>query len=229
MFKVFDKGNALGPAALPAAGLALVIGFGLFEGRWTNRWSQSEAVQEATQRLAQVPRTVGDWESIDQELEERQVKRAEITGYVQRHYTNRRTGEQLDVLLVCGPAMPVALHSPDVCYRGAGYVLQKELDRRQVNAGLPSGPAEFRVGDFVKEDDAVPDRLRIYWSWGAAGKWQAPDNPRLHYADHDALFKVYIVRRKFRADEAPAADIAPAFLRLLLPKVQKALFESPVR
>src|SRR5437870_1212645 len=100
--------------------LPLLVGFGVFEGLWTNRWGWSHEVERATERLAAVPRTIGEWHGHDEILDARQVKQAEMSGYVMRRYVHQRTGAALTVLLVCGRPGPTCVHSPDVCYRGAG-------------------------------------------------------------------------------------------------------------
>ena len=42
--------------------------------------------------------------------------------------------------------------------------------------GRPLG--DFRTGLFVKEDAVGESQLRIFWSWFADNKWQAPTYPR---------------------------------------------------
>src|SRR5262245_60307771 len=146
------------------AALPLLAGFGIAEGVWTNRWGLSAAVEEAAARLARVPSTVGDWEGEDQELDARQVARAELAGHVMRRYTHRRTGASVSILLVCGRPGPVAVHSPEVCYAGTGYELVAPPKRQAVRTDSADAPAEFWAGNFRK-GGAIPEPLRLYWSW----------------------------------------------------------------
>src|SRR3954451_18636542 len=112
------------PRTLPiATALALVIAAGIVHGRWTLRWSKSHAVEAAVARLEGVPTAVGDWNGQELALDPRQLTMAEIAGHVTRRYVNRRSGAAVTVLLVCGRPGPISVHTPDICYAGAGYEL----------------------------------------------------------------------------------------------------------
>jgi hypothetical protein len=205
----------------------LLVAFGVVEGLWTDRWALSGAVEQATDRLGAVPAGVGDWESKDEELDARQIERSGMSGYLMRQYTHRRTGETIQVLLVCGKPGPTCVHTPDVCYRGAGYVQQGPAKRRDLGGPAPLGPAQFWTADFVKQDAVVPERLRIYWGWGTSAGWQAPDNPRVSFVGQGALYKLYVIRHVLKTDDMPTADPASAFVRVLLPQLNQALFAAP--
>src|SRR5262245_28962108 len=101
--------------------LALVVGYGVAEGVSTHRWWESAALTRAAGRLADVPRTVGDWEGKDNEMDPRQAAAARLRGYVTRQYVRRGSNESVTVLLVCGQGGPVSAHTPDVCFAGIGY------------------------------------------------------------------------------------------------------------
>src|SRR5436190_11210209 len=101
------------PILLP---LSLLMAFGIAEGIWTERWHQSHAAEEAGARLSSIPPAVGDWESREEQLDPRQVVKAELTGSLVRHYTNRSTGVTVTVMLVCGRPGPISVHTPDVCF-----------------------------------------------------------------------------------------------------------------
>lgn len=204
-------------------GLALVIAFGVAEGLWANRWQISDAPEQAAARLAEVPLSVGDWKGEPRELDARQVAKAELTGYLHRRYVNEQTEEAVTVLLVCGRAGPVSLHTPDVCYQGAGYHLSESQTRRDVAPESMAEPVKFWVGQFQK-DGAVPDPLRIFWIWGANGKWETPDNPRLAFARADALYKLYVIRELPSADDPLDKDPSLEFVKVFLPQLQSRLF-----
>lgn len=209
---------------LPAlVGLALIITFGIAEGLWANRWQTSDAPQRAAGRLAEVPLSVGDWQSEAHELDPRQVAKAELTGYLYRRYVHERTREAVTILLVCGPPGPVSVHTPDVCYQGAGYHLSEPQARHEVPRENQPEPVKCWIGQFQK-DGAVPDPLRIFWVWGVKGRWEAPDNPRLTFARTGALYKLYAIRDLPRSDEPLDKDAALDLLKVLLPQLQDRLF-----
>lgn len=199
--------------------LALLVPYGIAEGLWTNRWQLSDAVAHAVARLDGVPRVLGAWEGHDQTLDPRQVAVAEISGYVSRRYVQRTTGAEVSILLVCGRTGPTALHSPDICYAGAGYTPVSAPTRHA------EGPASFWVGEFRKPGP-TPEPLRIYWAWTGAGAWQAATNPRLQLAHHPALYKLYVIQSVPRADAPAADDPGRDFLRSFLPALAQALFSD---
>jgi len=206
--------------------LVLLIAYGAGEGWWTNRCALSGQVERAAARLERIPRTVGDWVSPDpdQKLSDKQIARAEITGYVLRRYVNQKKGE-VTVLLICGRTGPTSLHGPEVCYLGAGYNQTADTTRQEFEAaGLPAA-AEFRVAQFQKNPPS-PEPLRLYWSWSATGAWETPASPRFHFGRFGALYKLYVIRELSRPDEPAADDPSPEFLRQFLPEVHKALFQE---
>jgi hypothetical protein len=202
--------------------LALVVAYGIAEGVWTNRWISSAALERATARLSDVPRVVGAWEGTDDELDPRQVAQAEMSGYVMRRYVHQQTGAALSVMLVCGRAGPTSLHSPQSCYPGIGYQPGAAPQRQAIGGQKPAAD-DFWVAQFKKEGPR-PEVIRIFWSWNGAGKWQAADSPRLQFARHTALYKLYVIRSLGRADEGLADDPALDFLEQFLPAVERALF-----
>jgi hypothetical protein len=210
--------------AIPtAAAFLLLAAYGVAEGLWTDRWNTSRAAEIAAARLAGVPRTIGEWEGEDAELDPRVIALAELKGYVQRKYTHRETGSVVSVLLLCGRPGPISVHTPDVCFQGQGYVLTAPPQRRGVEAaGLRT---EFWNGRFEHKGALVPESTTVFWSWSADGRWQAPDNPRLHFAREGALFKLYVIRSVVQAGDRPVGDPdLDAFMAAFLPAAQAALF-----
>jgi hypothetical protein len=150
------------------------------------------------------------------------LEASQAAGVLRRQYVNRQTGATLTLMLLVGRPGPVAVHTPDVCYRNSGYA-QIGPD---VVAPVPGvDGAGFRVLR-LKKDAAVPIDLRIWYSWAATGQWEAPDNPRVHFARSPVLYKLYVIRELPRADEAPGDDPAPEFLRAFLTQVGPVLFPT---
>jgi hypothetical protein len=201
----------------------LVIAAGYAHGRWTDRWSPSRAVEAAVAKLANVPLEVGDWRGRDQELARKTIAVAGIDGYVMRRYEDPRTGAAVSVLLVCGHPGPIAAHTPEVCYGGAGFESTGEPTTQAIPYGA-AAPAEFFTTVFAKPKSVDSAALRLLWSWNGAGAWETSDNPRLTFARNRALYKLYIVREMATSVERPGGEPAVEFAKLLLPALQKALF-----
>jgi hypothetical protein len=204
-----------------------ILGFGVAHGVWTNRWNLSTAPQEAAAKLQGVPRTIGDWEGTDLEVNPKAVKVSEATGFVNRHYVNRRTGVTITVMLLCGPPGPISVHPPEVCYVGAGFTFVIDPGKCTVpNDALPA-PAEFFHTRLTKPTVPGSPQQRLLWAWTPDGKWIAADNPRLAFARAPALYKLYVQRTLTRFDEQLADDPIQGFLQAFLPELQKALFAVP--
>jgi hypothetical protein len=216
--------------ALPvvAAYAVLIVG-GAVHGLWTDRWTVSGAVEDAVGRLEQVPPRAGDWEVRSQEqLPSRDVALAGAAGYLYRTYENRRSGERVALLIMAGHPGPLSVHTPDICYGGLGYQPNDDIERWAAPAGAGGRRPEFFTAKFLKQGGTAPP-LRVLWTWGAAGTWQAPDNPRLSLASQPAVFKLYLVRalasEKERLEDDPCAD----FIGVMFPKLQGCLFAQDRR
>jgi hypothetical protein len=201
--------------------LPIVVAFGVIEGRWTNRWALSDELEQATARLAGVPRAIGAWDGHDETLDARQVAQAEMSGYLSRHYIDRRNGKVISVLLVCGRPGPTSAHTPDICFPASGYGETSTPER--VSAGGEAEPAEFWMARFQKAGD-LPEPRQALWSWNAGGAWMAPDHPRVAFGRYAFLYKLYVVQPLVGTDDAAATADCAEFLAALLPAVNAALF-----
>src|SRR5580698_6104219 len=103
-----------------AAGL--VVAVALVEGIRTNRWGTAEDIQAAAKKLDYIPREFGPWVGTDAPIDEKIIRIAEASGNVSRTYMNRKNGERINVLLLCGPTGPIGAHTPEYCYGGIGYM-----------------------------------------------------------------------------------------------------------
>jgi hypothetical protein len=210
--------------ALPMTiALALVIASGIVHGQWTQRWSVSHALEEATGMLERLPMVLGDWQGRPLVLDRAQVDLAEIAGYVARRYVDPVHNDEVTILLVCGPPGPISVHTPDICYVGAGFEMVGSPEVFKLTIDPSSPPAEFRSVLMSKANAAVPTYLRILWSWSAVGIWEVPQNPRLAFAPRNVLYKLYVIRGQNSADEAMDDDAGPRFLRILLPELERVL------
>src|SRR5205085_5635600 len=94
---------------------------GVVHGVYADRWGRSAQLERALAALPRVPAALGDWAGEERPLDPAVLKAGGIEGSVSRRYHNPRTGETVAVLIVCGRGGPISVHTPDVCYEGAGY------------------------------------------------------------------------------------------------------------
>jgi Protein of unknown function (DUF3485) len=206
-----------------AAGTMILVN-GYLHGLRTNRWQRPHEMESSIAKLERVPMTIGDWQARSERLDEAAVTIAGIEGYILRHYDNRLTGKTVTVLLMCGRSGPLSVHTPDVCYGGVGYAQNGSIAKESQKYRDPS-VAEFYSGMFSKADVTGAAHLRIKWSWAAEGAWLAPADPRMDLARYSALYKMYVVQRVSALSQQADEEIGADFLKLLLPALDKALFE----
>src|SRR5262245_775541 len=112
--------------------LLIVIGSGIAHGLCSDRWSTSEELPVAITALSRLPTTFDEWEGADLSLDPAAMQRGEISGSVVRRYVHCSTEQEMMVMLVCGRSGPIAVHTPDVCYQGAGYRMASDRSRQVV-------------------------------------------------------------------------------------------------
>jgi hypothetical protein len=212
------------------AGLVVLALTTVVHGLWTGRWQLSDEPAASARKLHNLSTTVGDWFAEETELDARQLAQAQVVGYVARRYTHRSTGSTVSILVLCGRHGPVAVHTPDVCYAGAGYEPVTPQEKYVLPAGGPlplAQPVEFWTQKFRKQSVTEPEHLRIYWSWSAAGPWEAADNPRWTFAGRPALYKLYIIFSLPDGQEPAPGDPRLDFIPLLMADLHQALFATP--
>src|SRR6266850_214231 len=104
-------------------GIALLLTCGLVRGLWTDRWGSAAAPAAAAAKLEHLAWVIGEWEGRPIELEQAQRDASRVSGCIVRRYVHRVNGDAVTIFLGCGRPGPVSVHTPDVCYAGAGYKL----------------------------------------------------------------------------------------------------------
>ncbi len=216
------------PRVVPGfVALSIVIATAIVAGQQSNRWKTSHELDVAAARLERVPLVIGDWAGRAEPIDPRAMTAAEVDGFLMRRYESRRTGRNIGVLLVCGRPGPVAVHTPDVCYPGAGYEMAQPQPQRSVlSLGTGHADAEFFWAGFRRDGSITRDGLRVQWSWNATNKWSAPDNARLAFAGQPFLYKLYVISEMTGEDEPADVGAETDFLRQLLPELEKVLFPA---
>jgi hypothetical protein len=134
--------------------------------------------------------------------------------------------------LIVGHGRPVSAHTPNICYRASGFEM-RAAENSLYPMAFPGQPeAPFWTNTFFKEDRLTGRRLiRVFWSWYDTeneeneGKvvWEAPENPRYHFGNTRALYKMYFTSEMQNQMETTEQSACLRFAREFLPVVNEAL------
>ena len=182
--------------------MVLIVGLTIPQIRMTDRLSGTNvSAEQRAELLKLVPKNFGDWHGDDKPVDPMVQKAAGALGMaVSRDYRNARTGERVELWLIVGHARDISFHTPDVCYPASGFEARARENSLYplVMQGMPETP--FWTNTFFKEDELTGRTLkRVFWSWynpessDNKGKvvWEAPPNPRWHFGNTRALYKMY--------------------------------------
>ncbi len=206
------------PYALLFLALLGVVAYGLL--RPSAEPSREPADVQA--RFDAVPRTIGEWtNATDNPLAEKTVNIGRFQAYLNRVYTHPKLGAAVSVMVLYGEPGDIGAHEPKVCYAGSGWDLDG-LPRKVRVGEADTGhtpTSELWSARFRKSEES----LLVYWGWGANGEWRAADDPRLAFARHRRIFKVYAQRVLANTPPAGAADPLAEFVPKLLSCVNDAV------
>lgn len=207
---------------LIAVFLTLIVGSGVLHGLRTERWTASQDVEGAARRIADMPLEFDDWRGQPIKIEKTDLQKIGIKGHFFGQYKNAHTGDAFNVLLVCGRPGPISVHTPDVCYEGAGYRAIGKEQLRDVSLDDAS-TQKFMALEFRKPNSANAATLEVLWAWNGGDGWLASENPRALFAHHSVLYKLYVIR-EVSPRSKDKIDPYPEFLRSFLPRLNAALY-----
>lgn len=182
----------------------------------TDRWGATDDLRSAAARLEGLPERVGDWDGVVVELPAAQVAATNVAGLTARRYTHRYSPASATVMVLCGRPGPVSVHTPDVCYGNAGYVMGPA--RSEPLAGENTA----WVADFTKPGGQA-EALRIRWAWSDGGSWVASGSPRTAFARSRLLYKMYLIRPLPAKNDPTTGPTELDLITELLPALQATL------
>jgi hypothetical protein len=204
----------------------LVVGATAVQGVWTERWSGRNVAAEL-QRAAELlesrfPERFGEWEFVKElPSDPQQLERAGAVGHISRLFTNKKTGAKVSAFIVCATPHDASGHTPDRCYPGAGFEIA-EAEHRQSIPLADNRNAETFTGTFRKTGQT----LRVFWTYGVARGWLAPQIARIELAGTSAVYKLYAIIDETRLPPGESTVICTDFLSSLLPEFDAAIFDD---
>jgi hypothetical protein len=206
--------------------LATLFSVGVVHGLWTDRWtSRNPTHEELVAEIGKVPLTLGAWEGKSLYVSSDPIM-PDATNFAFRRYVNRSDGTLVNLMLTRGRPGPMVIkHLPTECYPANGYELVDE-PQRFISENPGKVPDEFWVATFKKTTDVVPTFTRVYWSWTGTGQWQTPEQPRVTFARHSVLYKLYVVRPL--PNESAESEASPAhdFIKALTAAMRESFFTA---
>lgn len=202
--------------------LGLTFFSGLLHGRMCGRWGLKPDMAAAAEKLEATPTRFGDWELTHATtLDARIAKLLESAAYLCGTYSNRVSGESVNLFVLLGPPGPVSVHTPDICYASRDFTIVRE--REQVAVRDATGANAQLWALTLRGNDLDANLLRVYYGWNDGGGWTAPDNPRFDYAGRPLLYKIQVAGNAAGEAAAQPDDLGQRFLRDFLPVLQPQL------
>jgi hypothetical protein len=196
------------------------------QGRMSRRWGSAQELQVLADRLRELPTEIGRWRAkASLTLPPTAQAELECAGYVCRQYEDRKTGEIVTAALLLGPAGPISVHTPDVCYSSQDYTVIRSPERVRFNSGdLQSGDLRDELwSTSLQPTTLTANGLRVYYGWSRGGAWSGPGDARFAFAGQPYLYKLQVAGPLPSSIDEEASDQCKAFLKDFLPAVRPYL------
>jgi hypothetical protein len=217
---------------------ALLLVSGILQGRMTNRWDRPANLKTAAARLEQFASDIGPWKLQKKvEMDPGAVEMLQCEGYLDRVYVNSETGQTASLAVIVGPPGPIAVHTPDICYSGAGYTslgprqlvelvqANKTAESKQT---LEKGPAKETAWlQKLRSNDVRREELHVYYGWSDGGRWDAAANPRVTFAGRPLLYKFQLAVNQTTSAGTTDSDSGKEFLEFFLPAIEPCIKPPP--
>jgi len=203
-------------------GLATVIS-GLLLGQASGRWGTTPAIATAEQLLGRrLPERTGNWRlRKEQELESQVLKMMSCNAYIARVYEHDQTGALVTVTVLVGPAGPISVHTPEICYSSRDYVVGR--NRVKVPVDDDAGRHHEFWDVSLKARDSESSVQRVLYAWSTGEAWNATAHPRFAFAGAPYLYKLQLAARSPVAAKRDDFDPCQDFLRSFLAQCQTRL------
>jgi hypothetical protein len=171
--------------------------------------------------LTELPLTLGSWQGEDTSLDPQIARRAGASDAIFRRYVDQATGAAVEVIVLYGPAVELFFHTPEVCYRGAGYTQLDGRDQRVISSGGMEAP--FRSLVFVKGQATEAERVEVYYSWRYQGRWTPELGALKQFERIPGMYKVQLARRVMEQERRDVGPPCESLLDVLVPEIEHRL------
>jgi hypothetical protein len=148
----------------------------------------------------------------------------QCSDFINRQYLDQTTGQTVSVFVVLGPAGPVSVHTPDVCYSSVHYQV---LGPRQAVEVRDAAGGQTEFWAVTLESTRIDKSLlRVHYAWSPDGRWTAPQNPRFSCAGLPYLLKVQVAASLPAGTDLAQDDPCQSFLEDFVPVFIQHVFAS---
>ncbi len=216
--------NFLRQQRIPVTVVAILVATvlsGVLHGHLSRRWGTHTDVVAFGERLDDVPARIGPWQmdsSGDLDAEVQEILRCD--GSLKRSYINVETGASVTVALLLGPAGPIAVHTPEICYSSRDYEIVGSKEVATLNAASDV-PNKFWVSKF-RGRSLAEENLRVYYGWSTGEGWIAAESARFEFSGEPWLYKIQVAGA-VPDSQPPESDPCRDFLEVFVPEIQNVL------
>ncbi len=194
--------------------VAVTLLSGAVYGHISQRWGSPEVADAAGELMADFPDDIGEWRLQSEDaLDDRSQGLLRCHGQLHRNYTNRRTGATIDFYLVLGPAGPISVHQPEICFKSQAYSQRSSRELSSIADGdsfwsLTFDPSSTNIHGAV---------TRVYYGWSDGSVWTASKDARFEFAGRPYLYKLQVSAQLPLSSDIGTYDPCLDFLNAALP------------
>lgn len=104
-------------------------------------------------KMADFPKTIGDWTSEDITLSKREYELLETNNLIMRNYTNKN-GDKVNLYIIYSQENRKVSHPPEICLQGGGAAITNKIPL-QITGSI-------NATKIILEKNAIPE-LAAYW------------------------------------------------------------------
>jgi hypothetical protein len=197
---------------------------GTIQGRMSRRWGGATEFPKLADQLKKLPTEIGPWHMrASQPLSAAAAAVLECAGYVSRQYENRQTGEVVTMAVLLGPAGPISVHTPDVCYSSQEYTIHQSPERTNFSRNQSGQDELWRT--TLRSTRLEAGYLRVYYGWSSGDSWSAPADARFKFVGRPYLYKLQVAGPLPSPPDEKAVDPGFRFVTELLPVLKQHLIK----
>ena len=193
-------------------GILVALSSGAAWGFYAQRWGPSELLLVTAEHLKSFPIELGAWQvQTEEPIDPATIEMLNCSGYINRSYVNRETGETVRMAIFAGPPGPIAVHTPEICYSSRDYAQEGKREAVPLKDPQLGKHSVWKVA--FQANGPFADKLVVAYAWSDGGYWNASEAPRFQYAGTPALMKIQIAGLAASEAGSPTIEFMKALVQ----------------